>query len=231
MFDATKGNAASEARIETMSDSFAADVMDFLTDTSISRHDKELLLERLSAVVADREEAKDFARNSSGQPAQQLGSGKSQTPTDEETRQALGVILASSMPNGFKQLLRRGYDQTTPDHIKVEDDGTPSELKDARAEVTKVTKERDNAKQELKDEQDPKNTGSLAHKLDQEKSKAGTSLSADLVEKAKVKTELDKLAPELMKLKNPSGGLLGKSGDPKLKAQNALSAAASLVKS
>lgn len=176
-----------------------------------------------------------LAVNSTGQPAQQLTGGASPTPAASEQEQLSSEerkLLA-----GLRDLTKGQFaavNKIVVGVTEVDEDGNLSEvaalkaelkkqrealqteLKDVRTEVSTLTKERDNVKQELVDVQDPKKPGSLAHQLDVEKSKAKTNTTQpptpappakDMVEKAKIATELAPLveAAGTAKVRGKSG--------------------------
>ncbi len=164
MFNAHEGREASMTKIEAASNQLACDIDDFIADPSISRTEKEALLENLATVVAGRESARSFAngtyaQNSAGQPARALGAGSpaGNNPTSEQ--EALGFLLNSgSLPTGVKAALRRLLNPSDPDQIRVGVDGTPVEVGQLRQEVATKTAD-------LASERDPAKPGSLASKL------------------------------------------------------------------
>lgn len=177
------------------------------TDTLAILNEMERIVLKMSSAESV-EEVEQMAGGGSSAPAPKstppaLNPGSDTTPTDpsaEETKKALGVVLASRhVDTGFKHLIRRGYDQAAPDRIEHDSKGTPKEVADLRAEVTKLTREFNNAQaaqtaaeQEVKDQADPKKAGSLAQQL--KDAKAGKP-SVDGVDKALVKqfvTDLNK---------------------------------------
>lgn len=165
-----------------------------------------------------------LAVNSTGQQAKQLGgsSGISQGELTDDERKFVAGLRNATLTEGQLGAINK----IVIGIIKVTDDGSLADVEALKAELK-------DQQDKLVQEKDPKKVGSLAQQLELEKVKFGSSTSTRLpgmVEKAKIKTELDKLAPELDKLKNPSGALLGKAVDHKSKAQNALSSAANLVK-
>lgn len=181
MFNATTGRQASTAKIEARSDRIAANLEDRLTELSLD--DREALMDRLDAVVASTDTTKSFvagtyAQNSSGQPAQALGSGNtgstggSQPPTEQEALDAL--MNSPRLSGGIKNALRRILNPRDPEVIAVDNDGTPS---DVAALTTELRRERSDttagslahkakeAERKLTEERDPNKTGSLAKQL------------------------------------------------------------------
>lgn len=193
MFDADKGNQKVADQVDSLSDDFAARF------TALPPRQQQTLLTKFNEMLDNPDSVTAFAngtyaQDSSGQPAKALGSGSAPSSEQEvlDAREAIKVILAdTTVDASFKHLLRRGYDQSAPDHIEVEADGTPKALRSSQQE-TKTQKDRaDNAEKELKDERDESKSGSLAEQL--KKAKAAAATPADMVEKSKIVAGLKKL--------------------------------------
>lgn len=214
MFNATNARTAVASAIEADSDLFAAELEDRFKSMPLS--EQQALMRKLREVVSDPNSAAEFAAGNYSQngqaqqtPPPALGAGTA-SPTEDETKKALGLVLNSTHVDvGFKHLLRRGFDQAAPDHIKVESDGTPTEIKGLQKQVKDLTKERDDGKDKLDKERDPAETGSLAHQL--AAAQAGGSLDAlkqDVKSHAEAaKTALDQASDTLgggKKLGKPS---------------------------
>lgn len=166
MFDATKGQQAVTDQVETLSDEFAARF-----DT-LQPRDQLVFLEKANQLLDNPDQVSAFqagtyAQNSAGQPAAQLGTGRPAVrPTDDDIRKAVATILgAPQLPNGFKQLMRRGYDQAASDFLDPQDDGTPKIVTDTQTQRDDYKRERDTALGDLANERDPNRNGSLAQKL------------------------------------------------------------------
>ncbi len=162
MFDATAGRQVSTQKIDQLTNRFAAEFEDRMKDFSMS--EQEALVEKLVEVMSGLDTARSFATNSVGQPAAALGSSSSSVTND--TGEAIRVILADTgLDAGFKHLIRRGYDQSAPDHIEVEADGTPKALRttERQRDAEKAAKEA--AVRELAEQRDANHNGSLAHQL------------------------------------------------------------------
>lgn len=204
MFDSTKGRAASTKKLDGMTDRFAAEFEDRMSDLSMTQ--QEQLLEQLLAVMGDTDATSSFAagtyaQDSSGAPAKALGSSGTVSDDDE----ALQVIMASSkVPAGVKAAILRIITPSDPGFIDVEADGTPKELVATR-------KERDNAKtaqkaaeDKLSEEQDENHAGSLAQQL--KDAKAAPAPAADSVKKSDMKASLEDLKTDVEALKGKVGG-------------------------
>lgn len=182
MFNATNARTAVASAIEADSDLFAAELEDRFEKMSIS--EQQALMRKLREVVSDQASAAAFAQGvyaqtKDGSAANALGTGS--TPTEDETKKALALVLGSPhIDTGVKHLLRRAFDQAAPDHIPVEPDGTPSEIKNLQKQVQNLTKECDKAKTELDDERDDAKPGSLAHRLAATSGGALDTLTADV---------------------------------------------------
>lgn len=201
MFNATNAKAAAAARLEELTDRFAAEWEDRSLDLTMT--EKEELMQRLLAVLANPNAttafvAGQYAQQSNGQPAAALGAGSpTQQPADETA--ALGVLMASPLvDSGVKQALRRLLNPNDPQPILVEADGTPSELVATRRERDDAKRERDTARTELADERNDTKSGSLAKQLADATAAAATS--DDLVRK-------DVVLPLIAAVENAAGDL------------------------
>jgi hypothetical protein len=204
MFNAGNGRSSADDEFEKQTDQFAAELEDRLKNRSLS--ERRQLMDQLLAVVGNDDNTSSFAagtyaQNSSGQPAQALGSGSSGSGTvPADLQQALQVIGSDSrvthgMMNAVGRILS---DPTDAGHIRVEPDGTPTELKNTKTE-------RDDAKTELKNERDENHSGSLAEQLKAEKAKAKPAPAAGTVAKADVKPLVDELETLANGLHGPMG--------------------------
>ena len=191
------------------------DRLDGMTATEQSQ-----LLDRLTAVVSNKDSASAFAagtyaQDSSGNPARALGGSSS--VADENA--ALQVIMASSnVPPGVKAAIVRIITPSDPAHIQVEDDGTPKALRAAARERDSAKAERDTARTELADERDPAKANSLKAKLDAAITAAATP--ADMVAKATIKplAEAAKAAADAIKPSLNGGAALKADAQAKAKA-------------
>ncbi len=159
MFDATAGRQAITNKIDQMTDRFAAEFEDRMSDLSMS--EREALVAQLLQVMSGTDSARNFATNSAGQPAAQLGTGTTTaTPNSgSNAQEGLQAILNDgTVDPGIKLALRRLLTPGDPEHIPVGRDGTPSELVAAK-------RERDAARVELTNERDVNRNGSLAKQL------------------------------------------------------------------
>lgn len=209
MFDATKGNQKVTDHVDELTDEFAA------LFTDLKPRQQQVIMSKMNELMSnpdsiDAFSAGTYAQNSSGQPAQALGAGPSSGTVANDPAEAIKVILAdTSVDAGLKHLIRRAFDQSAPDNIEVEADGTPKELKNARKERDTMKTEKEAAEKELKDERDENKTGSLAAKLKDAKANAATP--ADMVEKSKVKAKVDDLKAAVAHLTAPVGKVRGKA--------------------
>lgn len=211
MFNAAASRAASDTEIEKISDDIAAEFEDRkrnLTTTEFKQLAKSLL-----ELLGDENATKTFvagtyaqAKASNGAPAQALGSSGSNPERD-----ALQVLVNSPVIlTGQKHALQRVLaDPADARHLRVEADGTPSEIKTLKTEVANLTKDRDQANQdrdkaqkELADERDETKSGSLAAKA---KAASGGAPAADFVKKSEVKGELEAAKSALS---NPKDGVI-----------------------
>ena len=166
MFDATAGRQAITNKIDQMTDRFAAEFEDRMSDLSMS--EREALVAQLLQVMSGTDSARNFATNSAGQPAAQLGAGTTTaTPNSgSNAQEGLQAILNDgTVDPGIKLALRRLLTPGDPEHIPVGRDGTPSELVAARRERDQARTERDTARVELTNERDVNRNGSLAKQL------------------------------------------------------------------
>jgi hypothetical protein len=192
MFDAEKGNRKVTDEVDKLSDEFAA-----LFEELPPREQRELL-KKANEMMSDKDSVSafsngTFAQNSSGQPAAQLTSGNSSSPsiTDDE---ALQVIMTSSkLPDGVKALIIRAITPSDPNYLPVEKDGTPKELAATRKERDDAIRERDAATSKLNDEKDENKSNSLAQQL--KAAKATSATPEDMVKK----TEVVKMLKQLRK--------------------------------
>lgn len=163
MFDATAGRQAITNKIDQMTDRFAAEFEDRMSDLSMS--EREALVAQLLQVMSGTDSARNFATNSAGQPAAQLGTG-SPSSNPGNAQEGLQAILGdSSVDPGIKLALKRLLTPGDPDHIPVGRDGTPSELVAAKRERDQAKAELDAARVELTNERDVNRNGSLAKQL------------------------------------------------------------------
>lgn len=204
LFDATKGKKVVSDEVETLSHEFAA-----LFDDLPPRKQREVL-DKMNAILVNSDSidaltAGTYAQDSSGAPAKALGSAAtSGTPSD--SGEALKVILAdTTVDEGFKHLLRRGYDQSAPDHIVVERDGTPKELLATRKERDAAKTAQKAAEDKLAEQLDDTKSGSLAEQL--KKAKASPPApAADVVKKSDMKASLEDIKTDVEALKGKVGG-------------------------
>lgn len=206
MFSATAARAVADHEFEKTTDLFALELEDRIK--SLSTTERTDLMNNLLAVVNNTDATKAFAggtysqaKANDGSAAKALG-GSSVDPE----REALTTLVNSPvLSTGQKQAIKRVLaEPKDPGHIRVESDGTPSEVKTLQGEVTNLTADANNAKKELADERDDSKSGSLAAKLKAAGAPAGT------VDKAKVKTEADKIKAALDKSKAKVGFFNGK---------------------
>jgi hypothetical protein len=204
LFDAAKGKKAVSDEVETKSHEFAALFED------LPPRKQRVVLDKMNELLSDPDSidsftAGNYAQNSSGQPAQALGAGSSGVANDPA--EAIKVILAdTSVDAGFKHLIRRAFDQSAPDHIEVEADGTPKELKSTRKERDDAKDARKKAEDKLAEEQDENKSGSLANQLKAAKAaQAAPATPADMVAKADVKPLVDELEDLTSHLTAPMG--------------------------
>lgn len=150
-----------------------------------------------------------YAQNNAGQPALQLGAGSTTDPgaalmtvtlTADEKRLLDGMRNPTS---GQQHAMRRLFQNGDAQHIPVEDDGTPSEVATLREKVTTLTKQCDKALEDLAEERNESQDGSLAKQLKDAKSKTTPPAPADMVEKAKVKSATDAVKDAVGKLSSP----------------------------
>lgn len=172
------------------------------TDTLAILKEMERVVRRVvgGGIHSVNELQQQLATNSAGQPAAALGSGSSSITND--TGEAIKVVLADTgIDAGFKQLIRRGYDQSAPDHIEVEVDGTPKELKTARKERDDQKKLTQKAENELADARDESKDGSLAKQLKDAKAAA----PAAPFDKTKVTNQFEKVQEDLLAVSTKRG--------------------------
>ncbi len=198
MFDATKGQKAHDDQVDKQSDTFAmlfgnldnADKLEFL-DRAI-----ELLRSKDSVAAFN---SGTYAQDSSGQPAKALGGGTQPSPND--LQEALNVIMAApGATDGQKAAMTRVF-FPGPDHINVQDDGTPTELVNARNQRSAAETDKQAAETALADAKDKTKQGSIAFQLD----KAQKDL-ADATDKTKPGSLAHKLAEAEQELKNERDG-------------------------
>jgi len=200
MFDATQGNQAIENQVETETNEFAALYMD------LSPRKRLVIITKMNELLRDGTSIDAFAtgtyaQNTAGQPAKALGSGSSGVSND--TGEAIRVILADTgLDGGFKHLIRRGYDQSAPDHIEVEADGTPKALRTTERQRDAERTAKETAVQQLADERDPNKNGSLAKQLADAQAVAAP---ADMIQKAPMKSALEDIKQHADDLKAPAG--------------------------
>lgn len=195
LFNAAAGHAASDKKIEEASNQIAADIDNLLDDPTVGRQVKENLLARIAELVANPESVTAFAAGtyaqataSDGSPARALGSGTG-SATSIPAPDAYKALLAApetDVSTGVKHLLVRIFDPRATDPITVDNNGTPTDVNLLQQQVTALTKQLDNQK-------DESFAGSLAAQL----KKANDDLRAvptNVVDKAKVRTIATKLA-------------------------------------
>jgi bifunctional DNA-binding transcriptional regulator/antitoxin component of YhaV-PrlF toxin-antitoxin module len=224
MFDATAARTVATADFEKTTNLFAAELEDRITGLTMT--ERQELMNNLLNVVRSNDTAKAFAEGTysqakanDGSNAKALGAGKT---VEEESLEAL--LSSPLLEQGQKAaLLRIVAKPGDPTRIKVETDGTPSEIKRLQAEVTSLTKERDDAKQELDNERDEAKPGSLAAKA-----KTGGAIPSDAVKKADVRSKAEEAKVALTKLRaskvNPSDRVI-----PETEADKAIKAIDTLV--
>lgn len=204
MFNATNARASAHARLEQLTDRFAAEWEDRSVDMTMN--EREQLWQKLLDVISDPTATKAFtseqnAQTTNGQPAA-LGAGSSGQPI--EANEAFQAIMANnSVDQGVKHALRRVLIPNDPDHIPVGRDGTPSELVAARQERDRAKAERDDAQAELANERDANRAGSLARQLADAQAEA--AVPAEMIRKdaaqsliAAVKTAADQLKTSML---------------------------------
>lgn len=191
----------------------------------------------VSGVTSMDELDSGLAKDSTGTPAKALGAGTSSAPSDEDARKAMATILgAPGLPNGFKHLLRRAYDQTALDHLEVEDDGTPKLLSPLKKQVKDLETERDTLKKAadefvklldaIKAESglNP-NTGEESDAFVKRAFKtksSGAPAPADMIKKADLKKAADEAIKAVQAEKAPTIGKVIEGHDAALKAVQAL---------
>ncbi|MDB5165349.1 MAG: hypothetical protein JWM00_239 [Candidatus Saccharibacteria bacterium] len=202
MFDADKGRTAVDKKIDGLTDRLAAEFEDRMNSLSMTQ--QEQLVEQLLAVMSDNGLAASFAagtyaQNSAGQPAAQLGAGAAPTPND--LQQSLNVILAApGVTDGQKAAMTRIF-FGGPDHIAVEDDGTPKELISTRNQRDTEKRSRETAERSLAEERDPNKAGSLAKQL--AAAQATPATPADMIPRADVKSVLEDIRQHAVDLQGP----------------------------
>ena len=159
MFDANKGAQVSQARIEAMSDQLATDAVNYLENPSVSRSEKEAAIKAATAIFADPEALKSlasgqFAQNSAGQPALQLGSGN-RTPDLQEIAQLIKSVAVNQ--DQAQAAMRFLLPPSDASFLEASRGGVP-------AEVYTLERELDEANRKIDLANDPNNVGSLAEK-------------------------------------------------------------------
>lgn len=195
----------------------------------------EDVMRNVSGVTSVDQLHQALAKDSTGAPAKALGAGPAGTPSDDDARKAMAIILgAPGLPNGFKHLLRRAYDQTALDHLEVGDDGTPNLVVTLKKQVTDLTRERDTL-QKAGDEfvklldavkaesgLNP-NTGEESDAFVKRAFKtSGAPAPADMIKKADVKKAADEAIKAVQAEKAPTIGKVIEGHDAALKAVQAL---------
>ena len=196
MFDATKGKQVHADKADTASDEFAS----LLEDRPVRQ--QVTFLERANEVLLDDDKLDEFLTGSSnGTQPNAIGAGATPTPNDLQT--ALDVIMAApGATTGQKAAMTRVF-FGGPDHMQVEDDGTPVELKAARTERDNAKQAKQAAEDKLAEEQDENKSGSLAQQL--KEAKAASATPADMVKKDEVKTLADEAMTAVNNVKGRGG--------------------------
>ncbi|MEO5691051.1 MAG: hypothetical protein ABIQ64_02595 [Candidatus Saccharimonadales bacterium] len=197
--DTDSVRTAHTTTVKDKASTFWANLEDSLD--GLGRSEQIQLFDRLNAVVGTKDSFTAFvngtyAQDSTGSPAKAIGAGTS-TKSPEES--ALDTIMASpSVPDGVKMAIQRIITPGPPDYIKVENDGTPSEIVSLRKQVTDLTNQRDTTMSNLLDEKDPTKKGSLAEQL--QEAKATPATPADMVKKDDILPLVDELKASANKL-------------------------------
>lgn len=191
MFNATTARTRLADKVEELTDEFAALFAD------LPPRKQQVVIDKMNEMLSDNDSVDAFIAGNSAQPqnnspAAALGTGGTTPPADPR-QQLIEALNAAGMTKGQSQaVLRILSNPADPGHMKVQDDGTPVDLKAERDEVTKLTKERDDAnsaraaaEQKLADMSDPNKDGSLARLLAD--AKANPMPAADAVAKADLK--------------------------------------------
>lgn len=197
MFNATAARAVADHDFEKSTDLFAAELEDRLSGLSMTERTE--LMKNLLAVVTSTDTTKAFAggtysqaKANDGSAAKAVGSSSVDPEREALTTLVNSPILSTGQKHAIQRVLADSKDSG---HIRVESDGTPSELKKLQGEVTNLTADVNSAKKELADERDDSKSGSLAAKLK-------AAAPAGTVDKAKVKTELTAAKDALSKPEN-----------------------------
>jgi hypothetical protein len=207
MFDADKGNQKVTDHVDELTDEFAALFSD------LKPRQQQTIMSKMNELMSnpdsiDAFSAGNYAQNSSGQPAQALGAGSGGgTPTPNDLQEALNVIMsAPAATAGQKAAMTRIF-FPGPDHMDVEDNGTPKELVTTRKERDDAKNAKKAAEDKLAEEQDENKSGSLAHQLKAAKATptATPATPADMVAKADVKPLVDELETLAGSLSAPMG--------------------------